>query len=252
MPAARTKATRNKIADPITQDVSRLKKTVKSALGDFASWKVPVLRQRCIELGLDSSGRKAELVARLQLAHQEKNDKKRQKRRLSVQADAITPPQAKKARKSKSKSQPVVTNPGNEAPVAPTVDVPVKPVAKDQSDPQPVSQPQPMVDEQTRYRQHRELAMQLSNAQLQSMLQKNSQRKSGVKAELVDRVADGMTYGRMPKCPLCNGNLRVKYPAWAGHGGNGAWRCPGKYDDDEYVVCRFRSWEKFNREPWII
>ena len=35
-----------------------------------------------------------------------------------------------------------------------------------------------------------------------------------------------------------------------GHGGQGAFTCPGGYDDDEYVRCSYRA-QSAERPPWV-
>ena len=102
--------------------------------------------------------------------------------------------------------------------------------------------------------------------ELKELLDANDQLKGGTKAVLVARCADGKLYGGLPRCPQCGGgklkvccalllalsplasidfqaviphSRQVAYKKAYGHGGRGGYRCPGYYDDDEYVNCDF-------------
>jgi len=73
---------------------------------------------------------------------------------------------------------------------------------------------------------------------------------SGTKGELVDRVVDGQMYGALPRCPQCGGGiLRVTYPSNFGHNGQGNVKCPGYFDDTDYVNCSYRP-TAVQRESW--
>lgn len=82
----------------------------------------------------------------------------------------------------------------------------------------------------------------LSVDQLKELLALNGQLRAGAKQELVDRAVDGKLHGALPRCTLCGGGLlRVRYETKYGHGGQGAFSCPGFYDDDEYKRCSFAA-----------
>lgn len=82
----------------------------------------------------------------------------------------------------------------------------------------------------------------LSVAELKGLCELNGQRKAGAKAELVERCADGKLYGALPRCTACGGGqLRVRYAAKFGHGGQGTFSCPGFYDDDAFQRCAFSA-----------
>ena len=81
--------------------------------------------------------------------------------------------------------------------------------------------------------------------ELKERLRANDQIVTGSKSELIDRVADGITNGALPRCPQCGlGRLRVS--KWGGY------YCPGGYDDDEYEDCRYKVREdELERVPWV-
>lgn len=57
-------------------------------------------------------------------------------------------------------------------------------------------------------------------------------------------------YGGLPRCPECGGAvLRVRYPSKYGHGGSGAYHCPGFYDDDVFKKCKFTQ-QTVDRPKW--
>ena len=71
------------------------------------------------------------------------------------------------------------------------------------------------------------------------------------KADLVERCVDRKLYGNLPRCPQCGlGRVKVRYASLLGHGGQGAFTCPGGYDDDEYVHCGYRA-QSAERPPWV-
>ena len=82
----------------------------------------------------------------------------------------------------------------------------------------------------------------MSGAQLKALLGLNEQLKGGNKGELVARCVDRKLHGNLPRCPECGGG-RLK------HDGAGAFFCPGYYDDDEFVFCRYRTWH-CERPAW--
>jgi hypothetical protein len=70
--------------------------------------------------------------------------------------------------------------------------------------------------------------------ELKQMLKKNDQITTGTKPKLVKRILDCVTNGALPRCPSC-GLGRLKFSKGAG------FRCPGGYDDDEYVYCGYTA-----------
>jgi hypothetical protein len=51
--------------------------------------------------------------------------------------------------------------------------------------------------------QLRETVSSYTAERLRLILERNGQKKSGNKPELVSRVVDGMIYGALPSCPAC-------------------------------------------------
>mmetsp|Transcript_7797 Transcript_7797/g.13369 ORF Transcript_7797/g.13369 Transcript_7797/m.13369 type:complete len:291 (+) Transcript_7797:52-924(+) len=97
----------------------------------------------------------------------------------------------------------------------------------------------------------REEFQPMSVTQLKEYLKLNDMTTSGVKQELIDRLADAKTFGALPRCPSCfGGRLRVTYDKPYGHGGQGRWSCPGFHDDEQFRVCSFRSDEVIARPAW--
>jgi len=88
---------------------------------------------------------------------------------------------------------------------------------------------------------------------LKDELRHNNQRLMGQKKELVERVADGRTYGTLPKCPDCRGGLvKIVYPKRHGHGGQGKTSCSGFMDDGKFVRCSYKSDKNITRAKWKI
>jgi len=88
---------------------------------------------------------------------------------------------------------------------------------------------------------------------LKDELRHNNQRLMGQKKELVERVADGRTYGTLPKCPECRGGLvKIVYPKRHGHGGQGKTSCSGFMDDGKFVRCSYKSDKNITRAKWKI
>ena len=72
-----------------------------------------------------------------------------------------------------------------------------------------------------------------------------------MRSELVDRCVDGALYGSLPRCQDCGGGvLRVRYPSKYGHGGQGAFHCPGYYDGDAFIHCAFSA-STVARPKWL-
>ena len=105
--------------------------------------------------------------------------------------------------------------------------------------------------EAARRQAYEELFGGLPIEQLKGCLRANQQLLSGNKADLVERCVDRKLYGNLPRCPQCGlGRLKVVYASLLGHGGQGAFTCPGGYDDDEYVRCSYRA-QSAERPPWV-
>jgi len=69
----------------------------------------------------------------------------------------------------------------------------------------------------------------------------NDQSAGKNKQELLEKVADGMLFGALPRCPKCaGGRLRVL--------GN-MYTCPGFMEDDTFQDCDYVSMD-IKRIPW--
>lgn len=85
-----------------------------------------------------------------------------------------------------------------------------------------------------------------TNTQLKDILRKNGQSMSGNKTELLGKVADGMMFGKVPKCPNCNGG-RPKMDLATGH-----YHCNGYYEDEAFFQCdAVFEFSQLSREPWL-
>jgi len=80
-----------------------------------------------------------------------------------------------------------------------------------------------------------------SVATLKDLLKMNDQSSSGSKQDLLEKVADGMLNGALPRCPKCGGG-RLKVL------GN-MYICPGFMEDDEFKDCDFTSMD-IKRTAW--
>ena len=91
----------------------------------------------------------------------------------------------------------------------------------------------------------------MSAAALKDLLGENNMKKAGDKDELIERCVDGYMYGQLPRCPECGaGRLRVRYLMANCHGGQGAFSCPGYYDDDAFKRCGYSA-TSVTRPPWV-
>ena len=80
--------------------------------------------------------------------------------------------------------------------------------------------------------------------ELKAMLKRNEQITTGTKAKLVKRIMECIAHGNFPRCPEC-GLGRLKSSREYG------FRCPGGYDDDEYVFCGFAAAaDEVERPAW--
>lgn len=92
--------------------------------------------------------------------------------------------------------------------------------------------------------QRRQLLDTKTIPELKQLLKRNDQVSTGTKNKLIKRILECVTKGAFPRCPSCGiGRLKVG-SAWivsdegevTYHKG---FKCPGGYDDDEYVFCGF-------------
>eukprot|EP00922_Rhytidocystis_sp_ex-Travisia-forbesii_P010087 GHVS01014795.1.p1 GENE.GHVS01014795.1~~GHVS01014795.1.p1 ORF type:complete len:356 (+),score=92.68 GHVS01014795.1:53-1069(+) len=80
--------------------------------------------------------------------------------------------------------------------------------------------------------------------QLQEMLRMNKQKLGGNRADVVERVAECMALGSIPKCESCGGGFLKFSPV------TGVYSCPGYHDEDRFVACKFTT-KEVERIPWI-
>jgi len=115
-----------------------------------------------------------------------------------------------------------------------------------------------------------------SNDKLKKMLQANDQSRSGNKALLVSKCADGIVFGKLPRCPKCyGGKIKFRLPGSDGSlvslfrlfgGAYGEdkenderedqistrkrYYCTGFFDDDAKQDCDWQA-DSVEREPWV-
>lgn len=81
--------------------------------------------------------------------------------------------------------------------------------------------------------------------QLKSLCRQNDQKVTGTKDELVERVADGMLLGAIPKCGACGGG-RLRFDPRAGR-----YTCPGYMEDEDFIRCnKTFAMSEVSRTPW--
>jgi hypothetical protein len=81
--------------------------------------------------------------------------------------------------------------------------------------------------------------------ELKDMCRKNSMKVSGTKPELVERIADAMVLGVIPKCPHCGGGRPKLDPKTM------TYHCAGYRDDVDFVNChKTIPYSELKREPW--
>lgn len=86
---------------------------------------------------------------------------------------------------------------------------------------------------------------QLTTNELKEECRLNDQKVSGIKKELVERVADGRVKGAIPRCPQCTGGKLRFNPR------TGNYKCPGYMDDEDFVKCN-KVYKSLIRRKWII
>eukprot|EP01103_Thecamoeba_quadrilineata_P000806 TRINITY_DN1070_c0_g1_i1.p1 TRINITY_DN1070_c0_g1~~TRINITY_DN1070_c0_g1_i1.p1 ORF type:complete len:185 (+),score=49.89 TRINITY_DN1070_c0_g1_i1:47-601(+) len=62
-------------------------------------------------------------------------------------------------------------------------------------------------EDQKKLKEIKEALNSKTMLELKEMLRENNQKVTGVKADLVDRISDGMVHGQLPKCPKCFGGF---------------------------------------------
>lgn len=87
----------------------------------------------------------------------------------------------------------------------------------------------------------------LTTTKLKEMLKHNDMVTSGNKGDLLQRVADAMLFGALPRCPKC-GSGRLRYEPVRGVR---VFKCPGYMDDDTFVRCSFSSNPKSSTDPEV-
>ena len=81
--------------------------------------------------------------------------------------------------------------------------------------------------------------------QLKNMLLANKMPRTGTKADLVEKIADGKVLGAIPKCPFCGGGQ----PRF--NNKTGEYYCPGYMEDDEFQRCgKTFDFDEIERVPW--
>lgn len=85
-----------------------------------------------------------------------------------------------------------------------------------------------------------------TNVQLKDQLRKNNQSMTGNKNELLGKVAEGMLFGRTPKCPNCNGGRPRLDLA------TGVYHCGGYYEDENFFQCDATfEFDQLARQAWL-
>lgn len=114
-----------------------------------------------------------------------------------------------------------------------------------------------------------------TNEKLKLLLKSNDQSRTGNKAVLVAKCADGAAFGRLPRCPKClGGKIKFRLPDASGNprsifslfgGAYGQdkvdeknaedrktkklYYCTGYHDDDEKIECDWQA-DTIKRLPW--
>ncbi|CAD8156675.1 unnamed protein product [Paramecium octaurelia] len=82
-----------------------------------------------------------------------------------------------------------------------------------------------------------------TNQEIKDNLRKNLQSMSGNKDELLNKIADGIVLGSIPRCPHCYGG-RPKY-----NQSTGTYFCVGYRDDTDFKFCN-KTIASLDRTPW--
>lgn len=80
---------------------------------------------------------------------------------------------------------------------------------------------------------------------LKEALRKNQQSTSGSKLDLLTKVADGMVFGKTPRCSVChNGHLKMDFSS-------GIYYCAGFHEGNTHLCCKSRfPYQAVERQPW--
>lgn len=123
---------------------------------------------------------------------------------------------------------------------------------------------------------HRSKFSSWTGKELEALLKANDQSRSGNKACLVAKCADGATYGKLPRCPTCfGGKIKFRLPGPDGeltsvfrlYGGaygedkitdqkedelkeKKRYYCTGYFDDDQKVECDWQA-DEVERDTWV-
>jgi len=126
-----------------------------------------------------------------------------------------------------------------------------------------------------KFNEQRDAFQSWPNEKLKALLKANDQSRSGNKAVLVAKCADGAAFGKLPRCPKCfGGKIKFRLPGADGalrslfrlYGGaygedkesdkkedslgkRKRYYCTGYFDDDEKQECDWQS-DTVQREPW--
>eukprot|EP00483_Globobulimina_turgida_P005537 UN05547 len=103
------------------------------------------------------------------------------------------------------------------------------------------------MDIDERIKQVKDRLLEKSVSELGTMCEINGQKKSGKKYEIIERVADGIINGAIPRCPMCC-NKFLSYNKNTGY-----YKCNGRFDVTlkKRVPCDFYS-NDVQRKPWAI
>lgn len=89
----------------------------------------------------------------------------------------------------------------------------------------------------------------LKVAELSEVLEWNRQYKSGAKNYLLEKVIDGEVYGRLARCPLCSGHLKLSEDG-------STVTCNGMFDEDSQrkILCAYsaKPSEVPRFTPWYV
>lgn len=83
------------------------------------------------------------------------------------------------------------------------------------------------------------------NDDLKKILKQNEQILSGKKEDLIERCAEGLVLGAIPKCPTCSKRV-LRFDRETGN-----YSCPGSFEGGQMVKCKFSS-DDVDRLPWSI
>ena len=74
----------------------------------------------------------------------------------------------------------------------------------------------------------------------------NGQSRTGNKTDLIERVADGKQFGRIPTCSSCGGG-KPRFDRDIGK-----YKCPGYMEDTDFVFCKKTTdFYDLKRTDWL-